>query len=235
MVKNIYKMIGNMDSSVKDPIIDLSDENDTNEVKLEEVDKLEEVEVENVMEDTSVDAMNSSIQIAPTDESNPIGKEDDPMLFIQLGDRVVIDSKYGRTTGTVYYRSLERISVKPDGVSNTVIDFELEQTDEEELYKEEYGVTAAYVIEKRKFESFIEQQDFRVNQMIDTFDKNGELFKSYKIVKVDKENDYIQIEDGDKINELHFNFIGIESYEEFKVISISQLVEEKEEKEEKVE
>ena len=232
-----------MDSSVKDPIIDLSEENElvnTNEVNTNEVEEVEEVEevkeVENVMENISdVDTINSSIQIAPTDESNPIGKEDDPMLFIQLGDRVVIDSKYGRTTGTVYYRSLERISVKPDGVSNTVIDFELEQTEEEELYKEEYGVTAAYVIEKRKFESFTEQQDFRVNQQIDTFDKKGELYKSYKIVKVDKENDYIQIEDGDKINELRFNFIGIESDEEYKVISISQFVEKKEEVEEVVE
>jgi hypothetical protein len=39
----------------------------------------------------------SSVQVAPTADNNPIGDEDDPMLFIQLGDRVVIDSKkYGR-------------------------------------------------------------------------------------------------------------------------------------------
>jgi hypothetical protein len=102
-------------------------------------------------------AVLSSVQVAPTGDTNPIGNEDDPMLFIQLGDRVVIDSKkYGRTIGQVYYRSLERISVKPDGVSNMLHDFEVEQTDDEELYNEEDGVTAAYVIEKRKFESFVE-------------------------------------------------------------------------------
>ena len=163
-----------------------------------------------------------SIQIAPTDDSNPIGQElDNPMLFVQLGDRVVIDStKYGRTIGTVYYRSLERISIKPDGVSNTLHDFELEESDEEELYKEEDGVTAVYVIEKRKFESFVEQQDFRVNQMIDTFDSSGDLYKSYKIIKVDKDKDSIQIDD----HELHFNYVGIESDEDIKVISIRQLV-----------
>ena len=173
-------------------------------------------------------AVLSSVQVAPTGNTNPISNEDDPMLFIQLGDRVVIDSKkYGRTIGQVYYRSLERISVKPDGVSNMLHDFELEQTDDEELYKEEDGVTAAYVIEKRKFDSFVEQQDFRINQIIDTFNSSGELYKSYKIIKVDKENDYIQIQDEDDIDniyDLNFNFVGIESDEDFKVISIRQLV-----------
>ncbi|MEI6598607.1 MAG: hypothetical protein WCL22_06180, partial [bacterium] len=57
-------------------------------------------------------SIQSSVQIAPTGDTNPLG-DDNPMLFIQLGDRVVIDSKkYGRTIGTVYYRSLERISIK---------------------------------------------------------------------------------------------------------------------------
>jgi len=171
----------------------------------------------------------SSVQIAPTGDTNPLGQEvENPMLFIQLGDRVVYDSKkYGRTIGTVYYRSLERISIKPDGVSNTLVDFELEDNEDEELYKEEYGVTAAYVIEKRKFESFVEQQDFRINQIIDTFDSSGELYKSYKIVQVDKENDFIKIqdlEDEENIYDLNFDFVGIESDEDFKVISIRQLV-----------
>ena len=173
-------------------------------------------------------AVLSSVQVAPTGDTNPLGNEDDAMLFIQLGDRVVIDSKkYGRTIGQVYHRSLDLISVKPDGVSNTLHDFELEQTDDEELYNEDDGVVAAYVIEKRKFESFVEQQDFRINQLIDTFTSTGELYKSYKIVKVDKENDYIQIQDPDdeeNIYDLNFNFVGIEPDEDFKVISIRQLV-----------
>ena len=179
-------------------------------------------------------SIQSSVQIAPTGDTNPIGYESNPLLFIELGDRVVIDSrKYGRTIGTVYYRSLERISIKPDGVSNTLHDFELEQTDDEELYKEEDGVTAAYVIEKRKFDSFVELQDFRINQIIDTFNSSGESYKSYKIVKVDEENDFIQIQDlddEDNIYDLKFNLIGIESDEDFKVISIRQLVGEEEEK-----
>lgn len=173
-------------------------------------------------------SIQSSVQVAPTGDTSAIGDEENPMLFIQLGDRVVIDSKkYGRTIGTVYYRSLDLIRVKPDGVSNTLQDFELEQTDDEELYKEEDGVTAAYVIEKRKFDSFVEQQDLRINQILDTFDSSGELYKSYKVVKVDKENDYIQIQDLDDTDttyELNFDFVGISQDENFTVISIRQLV-----------
>jgi hypothetical protein len=173
-------------------------------------------------------SLESPVQIAPTGDTNPIGEEDNPMLFIQLGDRVVYDStKYGRTIGQVYYRSNELISVKPDGVSNALHNFELEDNDEEELYKEEEGVTAAYVIEKRKFESFVEQQDFRINQIIDTFDSSGDLYKAYRIVKVDKDNDYIQIQDLDDeeiVTDVNFEFIGIPLDEDFKIISIRQLV-----------
>ena len=173
-------------------------------------------------------SVQSSVQIAPTGNVAAFANDDDSMLVIQLGDRVVIDStKYGRTIGTVYYRSLERISVKPDGVSNMLHDFGVTDTDDGEVYDEDDGVIATYVIEKRKFESFVEQQDFRVNQIIDTFNSSGELYHSYKIVKVDKENDFIQIqdvEDEEIINDLNFNFIGIEADEDFKVISIRQLV-----------
>jgi hypothetical protein len=173
-------------------------------------------------------SVHSSVQIAPTGNASSFANDDDSMLVIQLGDRVVIDStKYGRTIGSVYYRSLERISVKPDGVSNMLHDFEVSDTDEGEVFNEDEGVTATYVIEKRKFDSFVEQQDFRVNQIIDTFNAAGELYHSYKIVKVDKENDFIQIqdlEDEEVINDLNFNFIGIEADEDFKVISIRQLV-----------
>ena len=65
------------------------------------------------------DPVSESIQIAPT--VSELGEEDSPNLFIQLGDDVIIESTtYGRTIGTVYYRSLEMIHVKPDGVSNDV-------------------------------------------------------------------------------------------------------------------
>ena len=190
------------------------------------VEESDDVDIED--QDAIIRDDSSSIQIAPTEEISQLGNEFNPLLFVQLGDRIVIDSKkYGRTIGTVYYRSLEIIRIKPDGVSNRLHDFELEQTDEEELYKEEDGVSAIYIIEKRKFESFVEQQDFRIHQVIDTFDSNGTLHKSYKIMAVDKENDSIKIREEDDLEteyDLQFNFIGIESDEDFIVISIRQFV-----------
>ena len=68
------------------------------------------------------DPISESVQVAPT--VSEVGEEDSPKLFIQLGDDVIIESTtYGRTIGTVYYRSLEMIHVKPNGVSNDVRNF----------------------------------------------------------------------------------------------------------------
>ncbi len=215
-------------------------ENDLSQSNNEEQDELieEEEEVSNEEDinqnenENSIfkESMNTnSIEIAPTGETSELGNEFDPMLFIQLGDRIVIDSKKygGRTIGTVYYRSLDLIRIKPDGVSNRLHDFELEQTEDEELFKEDDGVTSVYIIEKRIYESFVEQQDFRINQLIDTFDSNGDLYNTYKIIKVDKDNDYIkihEIDDKDNEYDVEFNFIGIEPDEDFIMISIRQLV-----------
>ena len=170
----------------------------------------------------------SSIQVAPTDVPSELETEYDPMMYIQLGDRILIDSKkYGRTIGTVYYRSLELIRIKPDGVSNHLHDFHIEQTEDEEIFDEEDGISAIGIITKRMFESFVEQRDFRVNQIIDTFDSDGKMYKSYKIIGVDKENDSIKIhelENEEEDREIAFNFIGIEQDEPFTIISIREFV-----------
>jgi len=173
-----------------------------------------------------------SVQIAPTDES--FVEENNPMLYIQLGDRVVIDSKkYGRTVGTVYYRSLEMISVKPDGVSNMLHQFEMDEDENgDEVFKKEDAVSAM-IVEKRIFESFVEQQDFRVGQLIDTFDASSDSVNSYTITAVDKDKDMITIADVDDkevTQDILFNFVGIEPDEDFAVISIRQFVAPQDEK-----
>ena len=135
-------------------------------------------------------AAESSVQVAPTDNLNPaLVEQDDPMLSIQLGDRILIDSKYGRIVGTVYYNDADRLSIKPDGLSNRVVDFETDENG----FKEDDQVTNVGILKKRAFESFVEQQDFRVSAKIDTFDVDGQLFKAFDIIKVDKENDFIEI------------------------------------------
>ena len=169
-----------------------------------------------------------SVQIAPTNSS--IGQEDSPNLFIQLGDDVIVESEtYGRTIGTVYYRSLEMIHVKPDGVSNDVHRFEVTQTDDgEEHFNESDGVSAVYIIKKRELESFVEQQDIRVNQIIDTFDQDRKPYKTYKVLAVDKEKDKITIQNSEEEDseEVEFDFIGIpaDKHNEFVVMRVRPMV-----------
>ena len=227
-------MIGKMDNSAAafEPSADtgiVEEVQSDQEVPLEnpEVEEDEEqIDVED-NNDSYVPQETSSVQIAPTGESDNF-LDYDPMSFVQLGDRVVIDSKkYGRTTGTVYYRSLELISVKPDGASNILHQFEVEQVDGEEVYQEKDEVSAVYIIEKRAHESFVEQQNFRVGQIIDTFDKNGDPANSYKITAVDVDNDVITIQDlddPDTTQDIEFNFTGIDTDEDFRVITIRTFV-----------
>ena len=206
----------------------LSQDEVASEVNIHSEQNIEEEDVQEIPMDADAPLQNdsSSVQIAPTGEDYL--NEDNLMLFIQLGDRVVIDSKkYGRTSGMVYYRSLEMIRIKPDGVSNMLHSFEVEQVDGEEIYKEEDGVTSAVIIEKRIYDSFVEQQDFRIGQTIDTFDHDGAPANSYTIKMVDKEKDMITIsdlEDADVTNDILFDFIGIGSDEDFAMISIRHFV-----------
>jgi len=175
------------------------------------------------------------------------GDEDDFNNFIQLGDRVMIESTvYGKTIGRVYYRSEERISVKPDGAGNMLHVFDLEPSDEEETYKEEYGVTSVLILEKREKEFFIEQQHLDEYQLIITFDKEGKLIyddeetkhvKQYKIISnveksIEQEQDAITLEDMNdpsSILELDFNFVGIPPDMPFVMIGINGMEEEKKE------
>jgi len=146
----------------------------------------------------------------------------DPMMFVQLGDDVVIDSRaYGRTIGTVYYRGEDRISVKPNGVSNMLHTFAIQNVDGEEVYDEKDGVRAIYIVKKRVMESFVEQQDFRVSQQWDTFDAKGNPYHSYEILEVKKEEDAIVIRpmEEEKTYLLEFNYIGISPDESFVIMS----------------
>ena len=109
-------------------------ENESN-VEEGEAEELEEnVENEGVNVDGSIA---SSIQVASTEPSVELEDEYDDELVMELGDEVVIDSKqHARTIGTIYYRDFDIIRVKPYGSTNTVIDFELEQDEEGEDFKE---------------------------------------------------------------------------------------------------
>lgn len=189
----------------------------------EEAGAVEEVEAD------AEDVVDHAIQVASMAAMSDMEiNNDDEMLFVQLGDYVMVESqKYnGQTRGQVYYRSLEKIRIKPDGVSDTLHDFELDQTDEEERYQEADGVTAVYIIEKRKFESFVEQQDLRVQQVVDALGEDGSV-TSYRVTQVNKDEDAITLqsmEDPESERTITFGFIGIPPEERIRILSIREFI-----------
>ena len=137
--------------------------------------------------------------------------EYDPMLVLELGDRVLIDrTHYGRTVGHIYYRDGELIRVLPDGASDRLIDFPRIYTTEEDKFDDELGVEASYVLEKRKFDSFVEQHDIRVGQQLETITKSGEMGPTYEVESVMPEDDAIIVKDETGTTQtIEFGYIGV--------------------------
>jgi len=174
-------------------------ENESNVGEAEAEELQEDLENEGVDVDGSIA---SSVQVASTESSVELDDEDDDDLIMELGDDVVIDSKeHARTIGTIYYRDFDIIRVKPYGSNNTVIDFELQQDDDGEDFKESEGVTFSAIKHKHTLSSFVEQQDFRVNQTIHTYSADGKFYESYVIkdVNADADTMIIESESGDSI------------------------------------
>ena len=195
-------------------------ENESN-VEEGEAEELEEnVENEGVNVDGSIA---SSIQVASTEPSVELEDEYDDELVMELGDEVVIDSKqHARTIGTIYYRDFDIIRVKPYGSTNTVIDFELEQDEDGEDFKESEGVTFSAIKQKRTQAAFVEQQDFRVDHMIHTYSADGTFHESYVITDVNEKADTMVIESksGESIP-LQCKYTGIPRDAGFAVIFVT--------------
>lgn len=196
-----------------------NEENNANAVMEEEgVGEDDEIDEIPVIEGSAA----SGVQVVSSDNLNPdLHRNDDPALSIQLGDQVIIDSQmYKRTEGVVYYNGPDAMSVKPVGVENMVRIFDMT----EDGFDEKYGVRDVHIIEKRKYDSFVEQQDLRVQQIVDTFDKNGEPYKQYRIVKVDEEADSIILQDlgTEEEEEIAFEYMGIPLDAPFQVMSVRQ-------------
>ena len=166
----------------------------------------------------------SGVQVISSDNINPeLQRNDDPALSIQLGDHVIIDSEmYKRTEGVVYYNGPDVMSIKPHGVENMVRLFDMT----EDGFDEKYGVRDVFIVEKRKYDSFVEQQDLRVQQLVDTFDKQGEPYKQYRITKVNEEADSVTLQDleTEEEEEIAFDYTGIPLDSPFQVISVRQYV-----------
>lgn len=143
-------------------------------------------------------------------------------MILELGDRVIIDSKkYGRVVGTIYYRDGLLIRVMPDGAPDVLYDFPRIYTDEEDKFADELGVEQSYILGKRKSLSFVEQQTLQEGQIFETIrDRNiVETYKNVKILSVNKELDSIHTDRG----EIEFGFVGIPLDLSFDILRITKI------------
>jgi hypothetical protein len=146
-----------------------------------------------------------SVQIARTPVAAE-GEVSDADEVIELGDRVRVEtSNYGVLEGRVYYRDADLIRVMPDGVSNRVFDFPLEDGE----FAADIGVTAAMILEKHRLEGFAAQQDLRPGLLMDTFDEDGRLMATYTIQGVNEEVDAITVTLDGTEEQFNFDFVGI--------------------------
>ena len=208
--------------------------NSNEEDEDEDEDEEEEEDEDEDEEEEEDEEVQSGVQISSSEDNAP--------NVIELGDHLQIDYKKGRLIGIVYYRDGDHIAIKPDGISNILYEFNVTQTETEEEFDEEDGITEIGYIKKRLVDSFIEQNGLQVDHIIHTFDKEGELYNIYKITKIDIENDSITIvnykpkepkEEEPKEEEpeepeepedeiiVDFNFTGIPYDLPFKIISIN--------------
>lgn len=143
----------------------------------------------------------------------------DDISKLELGDTVeIISEKYGQVVGRIYYRDTELIRIMPTGVSNLLFDFPID--DDTGKFEEEIGVTDIPRHVKRHLPSFVEQQDLRVGQLVETFRADGTAGPKYKVIEVNTGADKAVFTDfttGDVVP-LEFAGRGIPRNEPFRVL-----------------
>lgn len=142
---------------------------------------------------------------------------------IELGDRIRINGgKYDRTTGRVVYRTEAEIHLSPDGLTNQVVELDVN----EEGFDPRFGIEAVEILQKRKKVSLVEILDLRADQDLETFGSDGEVISKYRIVSVDPEADMIVVNnevDGDVT--IPFGFRGVPKEFPFRAIRGRQAIE----------
>jgi hypothetical protein len=144
-----------------------------------------------------------------------------------LGDRVYINSERDNIViGTVYYRSSDLVRVLKDGVYNKLFDYPWISNEEEERFDPESGVLQAAVLKRRSFETFVEQNDMRAGDRVEAISKDGTIYNTYVIKRVNPEDDAIiirtsennAINDSSDDREIVFGGMGIPLEEDFIII-----------------
>lgn len=135
---------------------------------------------------------------------------------IELGDRIrLVGGRYDKTTGRVIYRSESEIHLMPDGLSDRALIFEIN----DEGFDPELGIESVEILKKRKQPTLIEILDLKVDQVLETFDVDGNPVDTFVVKSVNPEMDTIVVEnEAEGELTLNFGFRGIEKDLPFKVI-----------------
>jgi len=143
--------------------------------------------------------------------------------IIELGDRIrIYGGKYDKTTGRVVYRSEAEIHISPDGLTNQVIELDVN----EEGFDPRFGIESVEILQKRKKDNLVEILDLRADQDLETFGPDGEPIAKYRIVSVDPDADMIVVNnevEGDIT--IPFGFRGVPKDFPFRAIRGRQAVE----------
>ena len=141
-------------------------------------DKPEDLELQDIQEDQDV-------------QENNTNQEEPEETSINLGDRILIESRrYKSTIGKIYYIDETLIRILPDGVSDRLYDFPLNNGE----FAPDLGVTSVE-FEEGPRTGFIGLTGLRANSKIDTFSANGEPIGIFTIKEVNEEQDSAIITD----------------------------------------
>ena len=141
------------------------------------------------------------------DKNKEINEENEEINF-ELGDKIhIIGGRFDNTRGRIYYLDETLIRILPDGISDRLVDLEIEGG----YLKEGYEIENLFVVSKRTSPLFVVQQDYRAGQLAEAFHgTDGNPVGKYIIEKVHQIKDSIELRDqNNDIIELEFDGKGI--------------------------
>ena len=142
------------------------------------------------------------------DDSKKENIDNEENTNIELGDKIhIFGGRFNNTRGRIYYLDETLIRILPDGVSDRLIDLQIEDG----YLREEYEIENLYVVTKRTTPSFVVQQDYRVGQLAEAFKGfEGVPIGKFVIVDVNQKEDSIILKDGaNEETKFEFEFKGI--------------------------
>jgi hypothetical protein len=155
-----------------------------------------------------------TLSLQPAENFGVVPEDEGPV--IELGDRIrILGGTYDGTKGRVVLRTDNEIHLMPDGVTNTVITFNID----EDGFDEEYGIESVEILQKRKKTALVDILDLAPGQILETFNPDGTKGLTYTITKVDSDLDIVTIKNEmEQEIEVPLRFRGLPDNVPFRVI-----------------